>query len=89
MGKKEDLERQLAEVKAATERVIIKLDECMNKSEKQKATSYDQIIPLARHAIETKVKSGQLDWKQFTNDLTEKLLKTVFGDTVLEDMGKI
>lgn len=92
MGREQDLERQLSELKKSKESLLSKIDVCMNVNDQQKARVYDQVVPLIRTAIEQKTKNGV--WVEKCEDgidriVFDKLLKAVFGDEVRENLGRV
>lgn len=61
MSRESDLERQLAEYRAAKKAILEKLDDAMRLPDNRKAEMWNTVVPILKSALESRIERGG-DW---------------------------
>lgn len=82
------LEKQLAEAKAAHNYILNKSDQCLQTPDQIKVRFYDAVMPLLKSALEQRTRHG---WnrREVEEAVFKRVLGAAFGEEVLGHLDKI
>lgn len=89
MGKRQELERQLEAAKKAENALLNKLDECMTLPDQAKAKIYDKVVPFLRAHVKSKIDTGVWEIREVQIQVTDALVKAVFGEDALDNLNRV
>ncbi len=88
-SKEQELERRLDELKKAKNHLLGKIDECMRVNDTEKKKMWDSIAPFIKTAIQNKINSGEWNWVELKEIITDKALKAVCGEEVINHLDRL
>lgn len=90
MGREQELERQLKELREAKNRVLGKLDDAIRLPDTHKKTMWDAIAPHVRTAVDNRTKDPQSwNWPELRDLIAAKAMEALLGGSWKEDLEKL
>lgn len=91
MGKKQELERQMAECKVSEEYLIGKASDMLTQPAAVKARLWDEIAPYIRAMVETKLKTGNgpENEREFRDMIHDKTMKVLLGQEYHDHLSRV
>lgn len=87
--KSELLAKQLEELKKIENAVLNSLSGCDNPTDAKKTLLWNSVIPHLRSGIESQVKQGNWNREETKGIIFDKIMKLVFGEDILDNLGKM
>ncbi len=89
MGKEQDLEKQLEEVRQSKNFLLNNVDNVMTLPDKKKADMWNAVAPIIKSVVEQKIKTGSWNHNEFRDLVFQKALKAVCGEDVFTHLENV
>lgn len=86
----DEMKKQLQEMEKVHNQLSDSVYQCMKVPDGAKVKVYDQVVPLLQAAIKNRLNAGRevWNWNDLKISVTEKLIKAIFGEDILDKLEK-